>query len=247
MLVVYRGWLPRSPALPLGLSPGSLVFALVAVMLTMATWFSLEGSLAFRSQGRLEKLSAVALPLATLMSLWPFLFLIPRVGVVSDYDLTLLAIAALAAVPALPQLALCRLFRSPESRLARWIYLSMAFLVAGIGFLALPWAQGRQVSYRFVLAFSLLLAGSLPWGKALPGGGWGRGAVLSLLQVELLWGANAAHLPPALERWGLAISFVLLWVLEAGGKPGTILGSLSDVPGGGAAGLRRKAAETRRI
>ncbi len=219
MLLVYYRWLPQGSPLPLGVTFSDLVFFLVAAMLAVATWFSLQGFRDFRQMRRSERLSAIALPLASLMPLWSVIFFVPEAGVVSDYDLTLLVIAVVAMIPALPQWALCRLFRSPESRAARWTCLATVFLVACLGFLVSPLLRGREPSYQFAFAFSLILAGALPWGKSLPGGKWGRATLVALLQTELLWGAKAAHLPPVLTGGILVVSFVLLGAGLSGGTP----------------------------
>ncbi len=212
MVLVRYGWLPRSSKLPLGVSSSDLIFFLVAGMLAVATWFSLQEFRSFQALTLAGKLSATALPLAALAPLWSALPLVPEAGLMDGHDLTLLAIAALAAAPLAPQWVLCRVFRYPESRSDRWAYLGTALLVAVLGFLALPWAQGRAAGYRFVFLFSLILGGAVPWRKALPDGGWGKAFALALLQVELLWGMRAAHLPPTLAGGVLVVSFVLVAV-----------------------------------
>ncbi len=215
MLLAYYGWVPRDAPWPVRISALDMIFSLVTAMLLISTWFSLSEFREFRRLHLAGRISALCLPLTALILAWKFLPLVPQAGFVTGYDMTVVAIAALAVSPAIPQIALCRLFDHPESRLSLWLYRTTLYAVAILAFMVLTVVMGRMAGYGVLFLFSLLLALGTPR-NMLSRVGWIYALTLSLLQVELYWGMEMAHIPAAIVGAALGAFFVLLSVVFHG-------------------------------
>ncbi len=227
MFLAYYGWVPRNAPLHMGISALDTIFFLVTAMLLISTWFSLSAIQEFRRLHLAGRVSALCFPLAALILAWKLLPLVPRAGFVTDYDVTVVVVAALAVLPAIPQIALCRLFDHPESRLSSWLYQIILYAIAILAFMVLTVAMDKMADYDVLFLFSLLLALSTPR-NMLSRVGWIYALTASLLQVELYWGMKMAHTPAAIVGAALGAFFVLLSVVFRG--PDTWIVACDDSP-----------------